>query len=94
MWVSGLISSSWSKIGLTPPPAQQEARQLLSLIRGYLQDTRKGEIIRSGIRLAIFGPPNAGKSSLLNFLGSYVFRDLVGRSDLPLFRQPKEMPLS
>ncbi|TFK74386.1 tRNA modification GTPase TrmE [Pluteus cervinus] len=48
--------------------SQQEARNLLSLIRGYLQDTRKGEIIRSGIRLAIFGPPNAGKSSLLNFL--------------------------
>lgn len=25
--------------------------------------------MRSGVRLAIFGPPNAGKSSLLNFLG-------------------------
>jgi tRNA U34 5-carboxymethylaminomethyl modifying GTPase MnmE/TrmE len=31
---------------------------------------KHGEIIRSGVRLAIFGPPNAGKSSLLNFLGS------------------------
>ncbi|PIL36674.1 hypothetical protein GSI_00363 [Ganoderma sinense ZZ0214-1] len=28
----------------------------------------QGEIMRSGIRLAIFGPPNAGKSTLLNFL--------------------------
>jgi tRNA modification GTPase len=27
--------------------------------------------MRSGLRLAIFGPPNAGKSSLLNFLGVY-----------------------
>ena len=59
--------------------AQNEARELLAQIRGFLQDTRRGEIIRSGIRLTIFGPPNAGKSSLLNFLGSYVFRSLVGR---------------
>ncbi|KAL0064756.1 mitochondrial splicing system protein [Marasmius tenuissimus] len=32
------------------------------------QEAIQGEIIRNGIRLAIFGPPNAGKSSLLNFL--------------------------
>lgn len=53
--------------------AQQEARELLNITRGFLQDTRRGEIIRSGVRLAIFGPPNAGKSSLLNFLGVSLF---------------------
>ncbi|KAF8630043.1 hypothetical protein AX15_003135 [Amanita polypyramis BW_CC] len=48
--------------------ATAQARQLLNTIRSYLADSRRGEVIRSGIRLAIFGPPNAGKSSLLNFL--------------------------
>lgn len=34
-----------------------------------MNDNRRGEILRNGIRLAIVGPPNAGKSSLLNYLG-------------------------
>ncbi len=33
-----------------------------------LDDGRRGERIRDGIRVAIVGPPNAGKSSLLNLL--------------------------
>lgn len=40
-------------------------------IHKYLDDGRRGEIIRSGIHLAIVGPPNAGKSSLLNWLGAF-----------------------
>ncbi|KAF9468779.1 tRNA modification GTPase TrmE, partial [Collybia nuda] len=47
--------------------ARLQAQLLLVTIREHLDDKRRGEIIRSGIRLAIFGPPNAGKSSLLNF---------------------------
>lgn len=29
---------------------------------------RQGELVRAGVRVAIVGPPNAGKSSLLNAL--------------------------
>lgn len=31
---------------------------------------RRGELIRSGVKVAIVGPPNAGKSSLLNVLAA------------------------
>src|SRR5690606_32798099 len=31
-------------------------------------DGRRGEILREGFHIAIIGPPNAGKSSLLNWL--------------------------
>lgn len=34
----------------------------------HLDDGRRGELIREGLRIAIIGPPNAGKSSLLNLL--------------------------
>ena len=44
-------------------------RQLQRRITQQLDDSRRGEIIRSGIQLAIIGAPNAGKSSLLNWLG-------------------------
>jgi len=37
-------------------------------IEGHLADGRKGEIIREGVRIALVGPPNAGKSSLMNAL--------------------------
>ncbi|KAI0771540.1 tRNA modification GTPase TrmE [Trametes elegans] len=48
--------------------ARERVLKLRETIAYHLSDNRKGEIMRSGIRLAIFGPPNAGKSSLLNFL--------------------------
>lgn len=35
---------------------------------GLLADGRWGEIIRDGLRVAIIGPPNVGKSTLLNVL--------------------------
>eukprot|EP00939_MAST-03C_sp_MAST-3C-sp1_P003616 g3616.t1 len=44
------------------------ATQLREQIAKHLDDGRRGEILRSGARVALVGPPNAGKSSLLNSL--------------------------
>lgn len=43
-------------------------RTLGQSIAKHLADGRKGEILRNGVQVAILGPPNAGKSSLLNIL--------------------------
>ena len=32
------------------------------------RDDRRGELVREGVKIAIVGPPNAGKSSLFNLL--------------------------
>jgi tRNA modification GTPase len=42
--------------------------ELMKSIKKNLADGRKGEILRNGVQVAILGPPNAGKSSLLNIL--------------------------
>jgi tRNA modification GTPase len=49
-------------------PALRAARQLRSEIAATLADSGRGERLRDGLVVAIAGPPNAGKSTLLNRL--------------------------
>jgi len=46
----------------------RELAELRGEIEAALTDGRRGEILRVGLQVAIVGPPNAGKSSLLNAL--------------------------
>lgn len=46
----------------------------------HLDDAHRGERVRDGYRVAIIGPPNAGKSSLLNALAQ---REAAIVSDIP-----------
>lgn len=46
----------------------------------HLDDAHRGERVRDGFRIAIIGPPNAGKSSLLNALAQ---REAAIVSDMP-----------
>ena len=45
-----------------------EMSELIRDIEKGLNDGRRGEILREGFRIAVIGPPNAGKSTLVNWL--------------------------
>jgi tRNA modification GTPase len=47
---------------------QAEISALAAEMAQHLDDNRRGERLRQGLMIAIVGPPNAGKSSLLNLL--------------------------
>ena len=47
-------------------PALDTVKQLFDIITKTLLDSRRGERLREGMGVAIAGPPNVGKSSLLN----------------------------
>ena len=47
---------------------QKKSNDVLSGIKKTLNDEKVGERIREGFKIAIIGPPNSGKSSLLNYL--------------------------
>lgn len=52
----------------TSAQLQADVAGLRAEIAAHLGDCRRGERLREGVRIAIIGPANAGKSSLLNWL--------------------------
>ncbi len=59
-----------SDVGMEGDPRHwmPDITQLLNEIRRHVGLYRSGEIVREGFQVVIVGPPNAGKSSLLNLL--------------------------
>lgn len=57
-----------------------DMRGLAQDIVNHLAEMRTGEIVRDGLKVVIAGPPNAGKSSLLNHLAK---RDVAIVTDVP-----------
>src|SRR5262249_42483518 len=57
-----------------------ETKTLIAEIERHLADGHRGERLRDGIMVAIIGPPNAGKSSLLNRIAK---RDAAITSPVP-----------
>ncbi|MEQ1769224.1 MAG: tRNA uridine-5-carboxymethylaminomethyl(34) synthesis GTPase MnmE [Devosia sp.] len=63
-----------------PPEMLASVELLASEIRDAAESVGRGRIVREGLRVALAGPPNAGKSSLLNALSK---SDLAIVSDEP-----------
>jgi len=60
--------------------AKSAAKNIIEEIQIHTDDAGRGESLREGLRLTILGPPNAGKSSLINALAR---RDVAIVSDVP-----------
>jgi tRNA modification GTPase len=90
-WRARLIrAAAWLEAGIDfadeeiPPEAADQSRRelaaVLNEVEAHLSDGRRGEILREGFQVAVIGPPNAGKSSLVNALAR---RDIAIVSEQP-----------
>jgi tRNA modification GTPase len=78
-WRQELIrASAWAEAAIdfsdeelpadTLARAHGAIKKILEGIQRHLNDSARGEILREGLYLTVIGPPNAGKSSLVNAL--------------------------
>lgn len=78
-------------VGALPPSFVNDVEALAGDIDALIAESGQGRIIRSGFRVVLAGPPNAGKSSLLNALSQSdvaIVSDEAGTT-----RDLKEVPL-
>jgi tRNA modification GTPase len=91
VWRERLIkASAWAETEIdfadeeVPLDLQGRAKAAISHIiqeiQWHLGDSHRGELVREGICLTLIGPPNAGKSSLLNALAK---RDVAIVAETP-----------
>ncbi|KAJ8784159.1 hypothetical protein J1605_008489 [Eschrichtius robustus] len=59
--------------------ADSEVRELEVALGAHLRDARRGQRLRSGAHVVVAGPPNAGKSSLVNLLSVWSGGGAQGR---------------
>ncbi|XP_015365830.1 PREDICTED: tRNA modification GTPase GTPBP3, mitochondrial isoform X1 [Diuraphis noxia] len=70
---------------------KENLEKLAKEIENHLMDNRSGELLRDGVKVAIIGAPNTGKSSLLN---SFCSREAAIVTELPgTTRDPIQIPL-
>jgi tRNA modification GTPase len=68
-WAEAAIDFSDEELPAdTLAKAKTQATDVLEQIQAHLNDARWGEILREGFHLTVIGPPNSGKSSLVNAL--------------------------
>lgn len=78
-------------VGQLPPGFADSLRSLAAEIEVAIDTVGRGRIIREGLRVALAGPPNAGKSSLLNALAK---SDVAIVTDEPgTTRDVREVPV-
>ncbi len=67
-WAEATIDFSDEELpaGIILAKAKAQAADVIDEVRTHLADARRGEILRDGFHLTVIGPPNSGKSSLVN----------------------------
>lgn len=68
-WMEAVIDFGEDEVPETIWTSVRHDTERLSYeMRQHLDDSHRGELIRDGLTIAVVGPPNAGKSSLVNVL--------------------------